>query len=548
MNGIWSRMRDADRRKSRRKKRSLAPKAEGLESRRLLDGGAGFDYVTSGFTWNNPTKITYSIPTDGVYWDYGVNDLNATLAREFGGDSWKREFARALQTWAANANINVVPVADSNANFNAYGASQSDPGFGDIRIGGYDFNDTRILAQTYYPPPNSVSAAGDIEVNTGFDWSPGASYDFYSVMLHESGHSLGLAHAPNPTAVMNEFYGGVRAGLTEADRAGIQALYGPRVADPQNAAGRAVSLDTALDLSSRIVGNSAELTGVWLTSIGETDYYSVTVPRLEGATLQVTAKASGTSSLSPHVSVVDASTNRVGSSSRPDLWGNDVAVAVAGVVSGDRYTIAVTGATDDVFAVGAYRLEIRFVGGRTTEPPQSPGSPTPEIPFPLPPAPTPSPRIEPDRFESNETPARAVNLGRVAQRAVAGLSIHTTADLDHYRIQAARTGTMTIQVPGGSIRVLGPNGAAVAVGTGVVSVRVPRSGNRYVIVVSSSTTISSYSLGVSIQPEARLRRRAGQRLSSLSVLELGTAAVATPIPTATTRQTDTRSRRNKPGR
>ena len=37
--------------------------------------------------------------------------------------------------------------------FNVTGQYQGDPRFGDIRFGGYNFNDNTMLARTYTPPP-----------------------------------------------------------------------------------------------------------------------------------------------------------------------------------------------------------------------------------------------------------------------------------------------------------------------------------------------------------------------------------------------------------
>ena len=109
------------------------------------------------------------------------------------------------------ANIEIVPVADGPYDLNALGQAQGDPRFGDIRIGGYTFPDTTItLAKTYFPPPNGVTAAGDVELNTGLNFEIGSTYDLYSVVLHETGHSLGLNEAPNPAEVMAIDYGGVR--------------------------------------------------------------------------------------------------------------------------------------------------------------------------------------------------------------------------------------------------------------------------------------------------------------------------------------------------
>ena len=65
-------------------------------------------YAVSGLAWPNPAHISYSIVPDGVSWDHGTNDVNATLDAQLGIGSWERELARALQTWASVANINIA--------------------------------------------------------------------------------------------------------------------------------------------------------------------------------------------------------------------------------------------------------------------------------------------------------------------------------------------------------------------------------------------------------------------------------------------------------
>src|SRR5271157_2967406 len=184
---------------------------ERLEERTLL-ATPGVDYVVTGYSWPNPSHITYSIAPDGVFWDHGTNVLNSTFNAKFGTSGiWERQIALALATWESVANINIVPVSDGPYDYNTLGLAQGDPRFGDIRFGGYTFPDTTItLAQTCFPPPNGSTAAGDVEINTSMNFNIGSTYDLYSVVLHETGHSLGLNEAPNPAEVMAIDYGGLR--------------------------------------------------------------------------------------------------------------------------------------------------------------------------------------------------------------------------------------------------------------------------------------------------------------------------------------------------
>ena len=84
---------------------------------------AGYDYLLSGESWADPGHITYSIAPDGVFWDHGTNNLNATFNAKFGTDgTWQKQIARALATWQSVANINLAPVADSPYDFNVLGS------------------------------------------------------------------------------------------------------------------------------------------------------------------------------------------------------------------------------------------------------------------------------------------------------------------------------------------------------------------------------------------------------------------------------------------
>ena len=137
---------------------------------------AGYDYLLSGESWADPSHITYSIAPDGVFWDHGTNNLNATFNAKFGTDgTWQKQIARARQPGSRWPTSTSSPVGDSTYDFNVLGSSQGDPRFGDIRFGGYAFpGNTTTLAQTYFPPPNGSTAAGDVEVNTSMGFNIGS--------------------------------------------------------------------------------------------------------------------------------------------------------------------------------------------------------------------------------------------------------------------------------------------------------------------------------------------------------------------------------------
>jgi len=505
-----------------------------LEGRALLSTASAAQpspYVLSGFKWANPSHITYSIAPDGVVWDHGINDLNAVFNAKFGAGKWEREIARVFATWQSVANINISPTSDSANDFDVRGAAQGDPRFGDIRFGGYAFGSTTTLAQTTLPPPNGSTAAGDVEVNTTMNFNIGSDYDFYSVMLHETGHSLGLEHSGVSSDVLYARYQGVVSGLTPGAIAGIQALYGARTQDSYQSQGQGLGFSSAIDVTPSLNGaGKASVSNVSLATIGSTEYFSVVAPAGVSGGFQVTAAASGVSMLSPKISLYDASGRLIASQSDPSSWSNNVTVSANGVTPGQRYYVAVTGATSDVFAVGGYTLNVSFgmkptAPGNPTpvpDPPSTPVAPptTPVTPPPVTPPPAtsaPAPVVAlPDRFEPNDTTAQATPLGTVNQMVILpGLSLTNGSDRDVFVFQNARAGVFYVGATGTFLRVYDAHGNTISAGVNIVGMQVLRARSTLYVEVSSptGTAVPLYTLVVA--PPAVATRPAVNRVTPI---------------------------------
>jgi hypothetical protein len=474
-----------------------------LEERTLMSVIPGYDYVLTGESWPNPSHITYSIAPDGVFWDHGINNLNATFNAKFGTSGiWERQIALALATWESVADINIVPVSDGPYDLNTLGLAQGDPRFGDIRFGGYPFLDTTItLAQTYFPPPNGSTAAGDVEINTAMNFNIGSTYDLYSVVLHETGHSLGLNEAPNPAEVMATDYGGLRTGLEPGDIAGIQAIYGARTLDSYQSQGIGVGLGAPIDLSNNLAAsNQAVISGVSLSSIGSTEYYSFVAPSYASGTLQVTAAASNISMLSPQISIYNASGTLLAQACNPSAWSDNVTASVPAVVPGQRYYMAVTGDTQTYFDVGAYQLVVSLP---QSSPPTSP-APTlpPVVPTPTPtPTPQPPPIVSPRPPATNTSPQTASRLGRVTQTTLANLGFNAGSTVEYFDFRSGEAGAYQINAAGASIQVFNARGRLIAQGTNQVNVSHARAGTAFYLKLRPATSppVTSYSLSISLR-------------------------------------------------
>lgn len=503
-------------RRGKTPKRKVLAFYDALEDRALM-ATVGYDYILSGFKWANPSRITYSFPPDGVMWEAGKNVLNTTFDTKF-GNAWQGEIARALATWQSVANINIVPASDGRYDWNSLGQSQGDSKFGDIRIGGYPFGgNKKTLAQAYFPPPQGATAGGDVQINTSMSFQINGQYDLFSVVLHETGHSLGLNHSENAATVMAATYGGVRSGLTDGDIAGIQAIYGARKLDVYQSQGLGLSANLPIDLTSGLVStNTATAGGASLTKIGDVEWFSFVAPSYASGSWNVTAGAANVSMLSPEVSVYDASMNLLARAGDPSSWSSDATAAVSSIVPGQRYYVSVKGATSDVFSVGAYNLTISLPKGSPSTPRPTPTptpNPTPN-PWPTTPPVIVSPTAPvvnsnavnalPDRFESNDVIGAATRIGRSNQFSVTGLSLHSATDVDYFMFQNATAGTFQIVASGAAIQVLNPRGGLVAQGVGSVNASVPRNATVYVRVVSAnSAPLSQYGLSIALQSQAR---------------------------------------------
>src|SRR5262249_52828736 len=183
----------------------------------------------------------------------------------------KLEVLRAFQTWVANANLNVGLMGDGGQDFTVGGALQSDPRFGDIRIGARPLANDVLAITTPFNLFGSYS--GNVILNANNDVNVGGTSggrDLFTVFLQESGHTFGIGNSPDINSVMYEYYQGPRTGLSAGDVASIQSLYGARTPDQYEGASGNETLATAAELDDVVEAD--------LTTPDDVDCYAFHMP------------------------------------------------------------------------------------------------------------------------------------------------------------------------------------------------------------------------------------------------------------------------------
>ena len=348
------------------RKREAAARLETLEDRRML--------AVFGEAWPDARNLTISFPADGVEVGNDKNDINALLDLVAARQDWQELVLRAYQTWSIHADINIGLRNDYDLAFGTPGLISGDPRFGEFRIGA--FPQVGLVANSLPFQAVAGTYSGDLVLNsneqfTFHDWANdqapdpstinGNERDLFSLLLHETGNSLGLDDNLQPWSVMFRQYTVPKGVLAAEDIANIEAIYGQR-SDPFETTNNdglhiaeLIPTPVGLDPNQDVIRSRGSL-----ANSGDVDVYKF-IPVAGSDSVTIRVRAVGVSLLQSKLEIVDAAGQVLNQISATSVFDNDNELTINGISGHSELYLRVSAAdASSIYSIGDYWVEVDY--------------------------------------------------------------------------------------------------------------------------------------------------------------------------------------------
>lgn len=310
-------------------------------------------------------SLTYSYAPDGTVVGNHESSLGSVFDNVASRLQWQEAIAKAIQTWAVHANINIGLIQDNGAPSGVYGPTRGNEQYGDIRITGFEYGLDSYAEAVAESNRTAGAWAGDVFFNTKAPWS--SLIDIESAALHEVGHILGLDHSTDPDSPMFEHGPNGKLQLTTQDIALLQAIHGQRELDPNEGDHGNDSIDRATDIkgseNDRTVLDGFRGDQVWiqfgdLHSSDDKDVYEIKMNRNYSGPVALEIRSSGLSLARLSAKITDRNGNLLTEGIFQGKQGGVVVLTLDQTNPSDKYYLEVSSASDPFWTTGDYSITV----------------------------------------------------------------------------------------------------------------------------------------------------------------------------------------------
>lgn len=332
-----------------------------LQANAFFDQSQG-DHHTSGESspWDFSDKLTISFAPDGTQVGSQQSSLYDSFKGFLNAAQVESTILKAFQTWAIRSNINFGLQEDSGDAFGVQGETQGDERFGDIRIAAIPLSADIFAISIPHEELLSGTWSGDLLINSNANFAN--VQQFYSVILHEAGHILGLTHNNDPTSVMHPVNRIMAP--TRNDANDLRSIYGVRRLDINELPGKTNDIiddATEIDNPGKYDGEIPLVVYGDLGNASDKDFF--TIENLDTYDGQLTFRLfnKSLSLVLPKVTIFDENGLTIESAFQLNHRRPEVKISFNADANMERYFVLVEGqASQKRFGVGTYALATTF--------------------------------------------------------------------------------------------------------------------------------------------------------------------------------------------